>query len=62
MCHSIAELAADAFAKHERCRMLAIMNTPVDYEERKKAFVEMAEAQAAAIRAQAALDDAIRSG
>lgn len=42
-----AELAAIAFERAERVRMLEMMNTPVDYEARKKAFIELAEAREA---------------
>jgi hypothetical protein len=49
---TIEELAEDAFAKAERVRCLAMANTPVDYEERKQAFVAMAKARAAATEAE----------
>ena len=50
-----AELAEDAFLKAEHVRMLGMMNLPTDFEERKKAFVELALAQEAAAKAQHAL-------
>ena len=37
----IAGLAAQAFEKRERVRMLEMMNTPVDYDDRKKAMIEL---------------------
>lgn len=58
----IAKLAADAFEKQERVKMLEMMNTPIDYDERKKAFIELAEAQAAAREAQGRLTLAQRLG
>ena len=51
----IAELAAVAFEKQERVRILSMMNTPTDYEERKKAFIELALARDEANKALAAL-------
>lgn len=48
---TIAELAEDAFLKNERVQMLRMMNMPRDFDERKKAFIELAEAQAAAAEA-----------
>jgi hypothetical protein len=51
----IADLAAEAFEKRERVRMLEMMNTPLDYDERKKAFVELEISQNAANQAEAAL-------
>lgn len=52
---TVAELAEDAFLKGERVRMLEMMNTPTDFEDRKKAFVALAEARAAATNAAANL-------
>lgn len=52
---SIEELAEDAFVKAERVRMLSMMQTPTDYAERKKAFVDLALARAAASEAEALL-------
>jgi len=49
---TIEELAEDAFEKAERVRCLEMANTPVDYEERKQAFVAMAKARAAATEAE----------
>jgi len=57
---TIAEMAEDAFLKAENVKMLAMMNTPTDFEERKKAFVALAVAREAANKAQAALDAAVR--
>lgn len=54
---TIAGLAAQAFEKRERLRMLEMMNTPTDYEERKKAFVELALARDEANKA----DEILRS-
>jgi len=51
----VADLAAEAFEKRERVKMLEMMNTPTDYEERKKAFVELALARVAAEQADRAL-------
>lgn len=45
---TVAEIAEDAFLKAERVRSLEVMNMPTDYEERKKAFVELAVAKAEA--------------
>lgn len=47
----IADLASDAFEKRERVKMLEMMNTPTDYEERKKAFIELELARAEANKA-----------
>ena len=51
----VADLAAQAFEKRERVRMLEMMNTPIDYEERKKAFIALALARAEANQADNAL-------
>lgn len=37
----LCDLAASAFEKRERVRILEMMNTPIEYEERKKARVEL---------------------
>jgi len=37
----IKKLAAETFKKQEYVRMLEMMNTPIDYEERKQAFIEL---------------------
>ena len=58
---SIAKLAEDEFKARERVRMLAMINQPIDYDARKKAAIEYAEAQATAIAARRLLDDAIRN-
>ena len=52
---SFEELAEDAFAKAERVRLLQLMNTPTDYDDRKKAFVQLAVARHAAAEAEQAL-------
>ena len=52
---TVEELARDAFEKSERVRMLGMRNTPTDYEERKKAFVDLAVARAAAAEAEQTL-------
>lgn len=49
---TIEEAAEDAFAKAELVKALSMMNTPTNYEERKKAFVELAKARAAASEAE----------
>jgi hypothetical protein len=59
---TIEELAEDAFEKAERVRCLAMANTPVDYEERKQAFVAMAKARAAAAEAEQRLLAVINGG
>ena len=51
----IKELAAQAFEKQEHVRMLEMMNTPIDYEERKKAFIALTVARYEAEQAKAAL-------
>jgi len=51
----IADFAAQAFEKRERVRILEMMNTPIDYEERKKAFIELALARSEANQAEEAL-------
>ena len=51
----IADLAATAFEKRERVKMLEMMNTPIEYEARKKAFIELELARAEANQAEAAL-------
>ena len=52
---TIEELAEDAFVKAERVRCMMMANTPVDYDERKKAFVDLAVARAAAQEAESRL-------
>jgi hypothetical protein len=51
----IVDLAAQAFEKREHVRMLEMCNAPVDYEERKKAFIQLEIARAEANQADAAL-------
>lgn len=48
---TVTELAEDAFIKAEHVKMLEQMNTPTDYDERKKAFIKLAEAKAASVQA-----------
>lgn len=48
----IEELAEDAFLKAERLKALQVTNTPQDFDERKKLFVEMALARKAAVDAE----------
>jgi hypothetical protein len=56
---TVEELAEDAFVKSEHVKALAMMNTPTDYDARKKAFVEMSVARAAANKAEALLHAAM---
>jgi hypothetical protein len=58
---TIAELADNAFLKAEHLRALNMVNTPTDFEERRKAFIELAEARAAAADAHNALEAAIHT-
>lgn len=51
----IADFAALAFEKREYVKMLEMMNTPQDYEERKKAFIQLAIAKNDAMLAEEAL-------
>jgi hypothetical protein len=51
----IVDLAAEAFDKRERVKMLEMMNTPVEYEARKKAFIDLAVARQEALQAEEAL-------
>lgn len=51
----VADFAAEAFEKRERVRMLEMMNTPIDYEERKKAMIALELARYEANQAEAAL-------
>lgn len=51
----VAGLAGIAFEKRERVRMLEMCNTPDDYEDRKKAMVELELARYEANQAEAAL-------
>jgi hypothetical protein len=53
---STERLAIAAFEANERVRMLMMMNTPTDYDERRKAAVDLAVAQEAAMFAQRKLD------
>lgn len=57
---STEDLALAAFEANERVRVLSVMNTPHDYEERRKAFVELSVAREAAAEAQRKLDERIR--
>jgi hypothetical protein len=56
---TVEELAEDAFLKAEHVKALSMMNTPTDYEERKKAFVALAVARAAATEAEQRLMSAV---
>ncbi len=38
---TLEEAIEDAFNKAEKVRMLEMMNTPIGYEERKKAFAQL---------------------
>jgi len=49
---TIEEAATDAFMKAEYVKNLSMMNTPIDYEERKKAYVALALARAEAAEAE----------
>ena len=51
----VADLAAEAFDKRERVRMLEMMNTPIEYEARKKAFIQLELARVEARQAEEAL-------
>lgn len=51
----IEDLAADAFAKREFVKMLEMMNAPINYEARKKAFIGLELARVEAGRAERAL-------
>lgn len=51
------ELAEDAFLKEEHLKALSMMNTPQDFEARKKAFIELAEAKEAATLARLKLNE-----
>lgn len=55
---TVAELAEAAFVKAEYVQMLRELNTPQTYDERKKAFVRLAEAEAALTDATTALNKA----
>jgi hypothetical protein len=57
----IKELAAQAFDASERVRVLMMMNTPLDYDKRKAAFIQLAEAQEAEAKAAAMLEGAIKA-
>jgi hypothetical protein len=53
------ELAADAFEKQERVRVLEMMNMPIEYEDRKLAFIALSEAREAARIADLKLRDQV---
>lgn len=57
----IERLAAEAHDKKMRFQALAMMNTPQDYEERKKAAIEYALAQREMVEACRALENAINA-
>jgi hypothetical protein len=50
--NEVEAAARDAFDKAEYVRNLSIMNTPVDHNARRKAFVELAKAKALAHEAE----------
>jgi hypothetical protein len=52
----LEQLAEAAFVAEERVRLLEMLNTPTDYDERKKAFVALRMARAEANSAVALLD------
>lgn len=56
----LIKLAEAEFEARERVRMLGMMNTPTDYDDRKRSAVQYAEAQAVAAAARRELDDAIK--
>jgi hypothetical protein len=49
---TIEEAADDAFMKAERVKHLSMLNTPTDYDERRKAYVALALARAEAAEAE----------
>jgi hypothetical protein len=51
----VVDLAAEAFEKRERVRILEMINIPVDYEARKKAMIDLELARQEANAAEAAL-------
>jgi hypothetical protein len=57
---STESLAIAAFEARERVIALSMMNTPIDYTERKKMAVELAMAREAAFHAQQKLDARLR--
>jgi hypothetical protein len=59
---TIEELAEDAFLKNEYLQAQMMMNTPVDYDLRKKAFINLAKAKQAANEAQKALNTRVNNG
>lgn len=59
---TVEELAEDAFVKAEHVKALMMANTPLDYEERKKAFVALAVARAAAVEAEQRLTNVVNKG
>jgi hypothetical protein len=58
---TVEELADDAFTKAERVKAMEAMNTPTDYKERRKAFIELATARKAANEANARMLAAIEA-
>ena len=56
---SIERLASTAFDAWEMVRALEMTNVPDNYDDRKKAFVKLAEARCAAAQAQRLLDEGI---
>jgi hypothetical protein len=57
--NEIERLAADAFTKTELINALLMQNMPTDYDTRKRAFINLAKARAAAVEADKKLKEAI---
>lgn len=55
---AIIHLATKAFEKRERVKVLEALNLPADYEDRKRAFIELETARYEAIQAESALRSA----
>jgi hypothetical protein len=55
---AIIQLATKAFEKRERVKVLEALNLPADYEDRKRAFIELETARYEAIQAESALRSA----
>lgn len=58
---STEALASAAFDAAERVRALEMMNTPTDYEDRKRTFIELQKAREAATRARQILESRVNS-
>jgi hypothetical protein len=59
---TVAELAGMVFGQRERVNMLEASHTPFDFDDRKRAFIELAEAKASLNRLNRQLEAAIASG